>query len=78
MPREAENAASRVAPKKNPGWGDPAGVQEQAICMGDQTVLIPTTPMWTDGSGLGFPGQRPLAVLIQSEMRCTTTLSIPR
>jgi hypothetical protein len=64
--------------KRNPGWGDRAGVPEQAICMGDQTVLIVTTVTRTDGSTLRFPGQRPPTVLIQSEMRCTTTPSIPR
>jgi hypothetical protein len=74
--RECADAASGL--KRNPGWADRAGVQEQAICIGDQTVLILTTPMWTYGSRLGFPGHRPPAVLIQSETRCTTTLSIPR
>jgi hypothetical protein len=55
-------------PKRNQGEGDGAGAQEQA----DEGI---TQRAGGDGR---LKGQRPPAALIQSEMRCTTVLSIPR
>ena len=65
-------------PKGTPAGGF-AGVQQQAICMGESERL-------NHENGGGRPmvpdfvskAQRPPAVLIQSEMRCTTAPSIPR